>query len=72
MTVFNVYRAPHGYLLSPSARVQEPHDSVTWLGVVSSDSFSELLQQQIDDDLSVGEFAVLTAEQFYDRRPSIP
>lgn len=72
MTVFNVYRAPNGYLLSPDARVHEPHDSCTWLGVVTSDSFSEPLQRQIHDDLEIGEFAVLTAEQFYDRHPNIP
>ena len=72
MTVFNVYRAPNGYLLSPQARVHEPHASCTWLGIISSDTFSEGLQQQIDDDLAVGEFAVLTAEQFYDRHPNIP
>lgn len=72
MTVFNVYRAPNGYLLSPEARVHEPHASCTWLGVVGIDSFDENLQRQIRDDLEVGEFAVLTAEQFYDRHPNIP
>ena len=72
MTEFNVYRAPNGYLLSPQARVHEPHESCVWLGVVGIESFDETLQRQIHDDLAIGEFAVLTAEQFYDRHPNFP